>query len=118
MLVCKFALPIYLCLFVLNTNFCLHGRPTQASGDALEEQDMEPEVDDGMLLSLLHAIDVHTLVVRLLTLCSSADYLSAMGQELKGGKAPVKRLTSHQKQLITKLIEVHGDNLQVGLCWV
>lgn len=35
-------------------------------------------------------------------------------QERKSGKAPPKRLTTHQRQIVERLIAAHGDDLQVG----
>jgi len=34
-------------------------------------------------------------------------------QERKSGKAPPKRLTTHQRQIVERLIAAHGDDLQV-----
>ena len=50
-----------------------------------------------------------------------ADFAAAMGKQRPSGPAPPPRLTAHQRQIMERLIDAHGDNIEVGsrpLCCV
>lgn len=42
-----------------------------------------------------------------------AELRAAINKERKSGKAPPKRLSSHQRQIVESLIQRHGDNIEV-----
>jgi hypothetical protein len=44
----------------------------------------------------------------------SAELRVVCNKERKTGKAPPKRLTSHQRQIVDKLIAAHGEDVQVS----
>jgi hypothetical protein len=46
--------------------------------------------------------------------CLLAELRVVCNKERKTGKAPPKRLTSHQRQIVEKLIAAHGEDVQVG----
>lgn len=43
----------------------------------------------------------------------AAELRAACSKERKTGKAPPKRLTTHQRQIVERLIAAHGDDVQV-----
>jgi hypothetical protein len=43
-----------------------------------------------------------------------ADLKAACNQQRSSGKAPPKRLTPHQRQIVQRLIAAHGDDTKVG----
>lgn len=44
----------------------------------------------------------------------TSDFAAAMGQQRPSGPAPPPRLTSHQRQIMQRLVAAHGDDVEVG----
>jgi hypothetical protein len=53
-------------------------------------------------------------VLSCLLLISCAELRALNNKQRKTGKAAPKRLTPHQKQIVERLIEAHGDDVEVG----
>jgi hypothetical protein len=52
-------------------------------------------------------------VLLLLLFVCPAELRAACSKERKTGKAPPKRLTTHQRQIVERLVKAHGDDVQV-----
>lgn len=55
------------------------------------------------------------LLSRVLCFCCwcLTELRAACSKERKAGKAPPKRLTTHQRQIVERLVAAHGDDVQV-----
>lgn len=42
-----------------------------------------------------------------------ADLRAAEGKERRSGKAPLQKLTTHQRQVVERLRAAHGDDIEV-----
>lgn len=69
----------------------------------------------------LHSCRIQQLLAMLLLTCAdcichalSAELRVVCNKERKTGKAPPKRLTSHQRQIVERLVAAHGEDVQVG----
>jgi hypothetical protein len=43
---------------------------------------------------------------------------AAEGKVRRSGKALPQKLTTHQQQIMQRLVQAHGDNVEVMICYV
>ena len=100
--------------------------------EELEETGEEPESDDGTEMTFLHMLLVYIVAAHeksvqnacpaaekvplqtILTMdAATADLKVSLGKMRRSGKAPPQPLTAHQTQVLLRLINAHGDDVEV-----